>query len=201
MRRALFITAMLIASAASAQQTLEIDAWTGHAFVLLPKSPKAQQYGYRSFVPALPYAQWLGKTLTVTNVEQGAPAIVTFRASDGATVRAEAYNGTVHDLALASDLESAKKRWSGKALWLRVDDILTYDADGDKFRSIRLGKGARVVVKDVVGSSLDYEPAEFLLVADDGRSGFLDVQLSGTNVSKGMRGTDTFEQLFSERAP
>lgn len=188
----------VLAVTVSRPATLEMDAWVGQRFVLMPKVAKAQQYGYQSFDPPLPYAEWVGKILTVTSVTPGSPAIVTFKADGGAALRAASYGTGIHDLAPLRDLDYAREQWVGKPLWLRVNEILTFDAATGKFGSIALGKGARVTVHDVVASTFDYEPIRVVVVADDGRKGFLDVQLTGTNVSPKLRGTDTFDELFLE---
>lgn len=174
-------------------QTLELSSWPGERFVLLPKPVKSQQYGYRAFDPALPYAEWVGKVLTVKSVEEGNPAKIVFMTDDGRLLHAEAYEGSVHDVALQRDFDAARARWVGKTLRLRVAEILTPDE-----KAMKVGKGTPVTVTAIVPGDLDYEPFRFLLRLADGREGFVDVQLTGTNISRGMRGTDTFDQLFSE---
>jgi hypothetical protein len=96
--------------------TLEIGALTGQRFVLLQKIAKAQPFGYQSFEPSLPYSQWVGKVLEVAGVESGTPPVVLFKTADGTTVRATAYNGTIHDIAPLRDLDYARKRWLAKSL-------------------------------------------------------------------------------------
>jgi len=171
-------------------QTIDLSAWSGETFVLLPKPAKAQQYGYRSFDPALPYAEWVGKQLKVKSVEAGEPATIVFVAPDGSLLHAEAYNGTVHDIASVRELDEARQQYAGKTLTLRVAQLLTTQ------HAIDVGKGTRVKVKEIVAGDLDYEPFRFVLTTPDGREGFLDVQLTGTNVSPKLRGIDTFSQLF-----
>jgi hypothetical protein len=185
----------------SRPKTLELPQWVGQRFVLLAMPQESQGYGYQSFEPPLPYAQWVGKVLTVTAVDSGSPRTVTFKAEDGTLSTAAAYSDKINYIAPLRDLNYARDTWVGRFLWLRGPDMLTFDAATEKFGSIRLGKGARVKVTGVSGGMLDYEPVELLLVADDGRRGFLDIQLTGTNVSTGLRGTDTFDDVFTETDP
>jgi hypothetical protein len=112
-----------------------------------------------------------------------------------------AYSDKINYIAPTRDLTYARDTWVGRFLWLRGPDLLTFDATTEKFGSIRVGKGARVKVTGVAAGLLDYEPVELELVADDGRRGFLDIQLTGTNVSTALRGTDTFDEVFAETDP
>ncbi len=181
--------------------TLELPEWVGQRFMLLAMPRKSQGYGYQSFEPHLPYAQWVGKILTVTAVDSGSPRTVTFKAEDGTTLTATAYSDKINYIAPMRDLTYARDTWLGRFLWLRVPDFLTFDPATEKFGSTRVGKGARVKVTGVAAGMLDYEPVQLELVADDGRRGFLDIQLTGTNVSTALRGTDTFDEVFAETDP
>ncbi|HXH95232.1 MAG TPA: hypothetical protein VNN25_26900 [Thermoanaerobaculia bacterium] len=188
-------------TASSRPATLELPEWVGQRFMLLAMPQKSQGYGYQSFEPNLPYAQWVGKILTVTAVDSGSPRTVTFKAEDGTPLTATAYSDKINYIAPMRDLTYARDTWLGRFLWLRGPDLLTFDAATEKFGSIHVGKGARIKVTGVAAGMLDYEPVHLELVADDGRRGFLDIQLTGTNVSTALRGTDTFDDVFAETDP
>jgi hypothetical protein len=181
--------------------TLELPEWVGQRFMLLTMPQKSRGYGYQSFEPHLPYAEWVGKILTVTAVDSGSPRTVTFKAEDGTPLTATAYSDKINYIAPMRDLTYARDTWLGRFLWLRVPDVLTFDPVMEKFGSTRVGKGARVKVTGVAAGMLDYEPVQLDLVADDGRRGFLDIQLTGTNVSTALRDTDTFDDIFAETDP
>lgn len=182
--------------------TLEMEEWVGQQFILLPMPPSVQRYGYQSFEPSLDYSNWVGKILTATVVKRDRYPRVTFQGSDGAVVHATAYGGRIDGIALLSDLAYARQRWLGKSLWLRVAEIITFDASSNRFGEVRLGRTAHVTVKDVVAGWHGFKPVRFVLTSDDGREGFLDVQLSGTNVSDSLRGgSSLFREVFEEVNP
>jgi hypothetical protein len=183
--------------------TVEIEQWVGQRFILLPASTSLRQYGYQSFEPSLPYEKWVGTILTVTNVSSGVISEVEFRTEHGQRLVAKAYSGSIDGLASVRDLDYARLRWLGKSLWLRVPDLVTYDEALDKFGSVMLWRAAHVTVKNIVAGWNEFAPVRFILRADDGREGFLDVQLSGTNVGEILRNqrASSFEHYFSETDP
>jgi hypothetical protein len=183
--------------------TLELDQWTGQKFILLPMSAKVEQYGYQSLTPNLP-ASAAGTILTVTSIEKlSALPLVHFRSDDGSEIEATAYTGSIEGIAPIRDLDFARERWLGHTLWLRVPEIVTYDAEKDVFGSVKLGRTARVDVKDVIAGWYSSEPVRFILRSDDGREGFLDLQVSGTNVSDILRDSESSQlgALFYESDP
>ncbi|HEV7485742.1 MAG TPA: hypothetical protein VGQ65_08665 [Thermoanaerobaculia bacterium] len=181
--------------------TLAIENWVGERFILLPQPSKLREYGYQLFEPHLDYASWAGKILTVTAVEKDTLPRVHFKTDDGVEVLSTAYSDTIDGIAPIRDLDYARQRWLGKSLWLRRPEIATYDEDSDQYGSIRLGRTAHVKVKSIVAGWYDHEPVRFILFADDGREGFVDLQLSGTNVSAVLRNATSFQEYFSETDP
>jgi hypothetical protein len=204
LRNLLAIAWMLPVAAASAQSlpTLEAKEWVGQRFVLLPKPPKLRANGYLLLEPHLPYAPWAGKTLTVTEVVDGKMPEVTFRADDGTIVHGTAYGGQQIDgLAPLRDIDYARAKWRGKTLWLRGTDLLTWNESTEKFGSVKVKKYSPVQVVDVVPSFFTQEPIRLVLRGAGGESGFLDVNVSGTNISKLLREFSHFDDQFYEHDP
>jgi len=196
------IVAVAIAEPLAALDTLEIKDWVGQRFVLLPKPPKTRAYGYMLFDPHLPYAPWVGKTLTVIAVSEGAMTDIAFRADDGTVVHATVSGGQqVDNLAPLRDLDYARSKWRGKTLWLRGTDLITWNEATEKFGTIKVKKYAPVEVTDVVAGWFSQEPIHLILKAPSGETGFMDVNVSGTNVSRLLRELSHFDDLFFEKDP
>jgi hypothetical protein len=180
--------------------TLELPDWIGQRFILLPQPMKLQEYGYQSFEPHLSYSKWVGKVLTVTSVTSGVFPVVTFKTEHG-NVRATAYTESINGIGPVRDIDYARVRWLGKFLWLKTTGIVTYDAASDSYGNVRLGRTARVKVKNIVAGWYNHEPVRFILLSDDGREGFVDVQLTGTNVSAILRNQSRVQDRFDETDP
>lgn len=181
--------------------TLEVKDWVGQRFIFLPQPTKLRTYGYQLFEPRLSYSAWVGKIVTVTNVSEGFLPEVTFRADDGTTVRAKMYSGSINGIAPVRDLEFARSRWLGKTLWIRGNELGTWNEQTDEFGSVKVRKCSPVEVQDVVAAFFDHEPVRLILKTPDGRVGFYDLALSGTNVSPILRKFAHFDDAFFERDP
>jgi hypothetical protein len=176
--------------------------WVGQRFIFLP-CPKARTSScYRSFKDNLNYSDWVGKIVTVRHVSYGGPSHeVFFTTSDGKELHATAYDGSVEGIALVSDLDLAS-RWTGKTLWLRDRGVLeTYDATTGEGDSERVGRLAKVRVKAVVAGWTSARPARFIVVSEDGREGFVDVQISGTNTRRQDQKGSRLEDVFYDSDP
>jgi len=183
--------------------TLEIDQWVGQKFILLPRPASIKKYGYLAFKPVLPYEHWVGRILTVTGITRDSVPVVHFTTDDGAKLMAAADANSVEGIAPLRDLDYARTRWLERSLWLREAELAVYDEEADELGTIYVGAGAHVTVKNIVAGWYNFEPIRFILKADDGREGFLDVQLSGTNGRAvfGDLKPKAFDDYFSEVEP
>lgn len=181
--------------------TLEIQDWVGQRFIFLPQTKKIQSYGYQSFDPKLSYDDWVGKIVTVTEVSSDILPKITFKTDDGKLITATAYGETIEDIAPLRDLEYARTNWLGKTLWLRGSELVTYDDATDQYGSVELKRFSPVKVQDVVAGWYNNTPIRFILKTDDGKVGFLDVNVSGTNIASMLRKYDHFTDEFFEVDP
>src|SRR4051812_43679315 len=175
--------------------------WVGQRFIFLPCRKTRTSSCYESFKDDLRYSDWVGKIVTVRHVSYGNPHEVFFTTSDGKDLHATAYDGSAAGIALVSDLDLARK-WTGKVLWLRDRAFIeTYDANTGETGVERIGRLAKVRVKAVTAGWTSARPARLIVVSDDGRAGFVDVQISGTNARREDQKGSRVEDLFYESDP
>lgn len=182
-------------------ETLEVKDWVGQKFIFLPTTPKLRRYGYQLFEPQLPYETWVGKIVTVTDVSDDYLPKVTFRTKDGKVLRSTVYGGTVGGIAPLRDLEYARSKWLGETLWVRGNQLVTWNETTEDFGSVNLERYSPVEVHDIVVGWTEDTPIRLILKAPDGEVGFLDVNVSGTNISKKLREYGHFEDTFLESDP
>lgn len=182
-----------------------MECWIGESFLFLPKPKSLQEYGYQSIKGAdgrfgnPSYEKFVGRQAKVIMIEGQK---VTFKMEDDGTIlTAEAYSESIDGIAPILDIDNASKRWTGKKLWYIKKDIATFDSTNEKFGSIKVKRYSPVTVKEVIAGWYDHEPVRFVLSTSTGEEGFIDVDLSGTNVSPILRNHSRFEQYFLEEDP
>ena len=183
--------------------TLEIKDWKGQKFIFLPESKKLQHYGYQGFNPPPTYDKWVGKILTVVdvNTKEILPEF-TFKSSDGKTIRAKAYGDSIHGIAPLRDLEYAHSNWLGKTFWIADSrGLVTWDETTEQYGSVKAKKYSPLVVQDVVASWDDNSPIRIILKIAKGDIGFRDVNASGTNIGPTLRRYSRFADEFLEQDP
>ena len=111
------------------------------------------------------------------------------------------YKQSVKGIALVDDLEKARAAWVGRTVWSREMLLQTYDADRDAIGFVKVKKYAPVKVVEVLPGWDEEKPARFVLETAVGERGFLDVNLSGTNVPKELRHLYRFEHRFLSADP
>jgi len=94
-------------------------------------------------------------------------------------------------------LEYARSNWLGKTLWLRDNNLATWDESSQQFGSVKLKKYSPVVVEDAVAGWYNHAPIRLILKTEKGEIGFRDVNVTGTNISDLLRNTADNELLSS----
>lgn len=187
-----------------------IEQWVGENFIFLPKPKSLQKYGYQlirrkgsSNIFGTGYEKLVGRIATVTDVQRTSIIYtVSLRMDDtGEEYVADAYNETVEGIAPLADLQRARELWIGKTLWYKRDNVATYNADTEQFGSIELKKYSPVKVANVVAGWYETQPVRFIIETPLGEQGFVDINLSGTNVSDILRDNCLFEEEFFEEDP
>lgn len=195
-----------------------ITCWVGERFLFLPEPKELRAFGYQSFkggkgqfgVPSYEEATGrIGKVQSVQRGKYGGWEIkMQMEGGREKTYTGESLGGS-NDPADASidgivpllDLETARSRWKGKTLWLKVESLVTYDEANGKFGGIKVAMNAPVTVSDVVAGFFTESPIRLILQTSSGVEGFLDVGLSGTNIPSVLRKHARFEDNFSETEP
>ncbi len=174
-----------------------INRWTGKRFIFLPK-PKGSQSGtYEDFNRKVSHRKYAGRIARVIEVSDfiGRATVEFEMEDDGERLRATtiAYKESIKGLALADDIENARKEWAGKTLWVKAIMISSYDEQNDALSMVRVGKYSPLKVVDVAPGWDEEKPVRLVLETHDGKRGFIDVNLSGTNVHKVARHLSRFE--------
>lgn len=227
---ALFASLPAVQGAAASDlfPTIPESNWAGLRLIILPQSRAVQHYGYqelyrdtdKEFVP-LPYAEFAGRIVRVVKIEQGhGPNGETLDEAnlqledDKKTIHGDMDGGCMNDVAPVSDLETARKLYLGKTLWLASDHLSSYDAQKDvsdspasstlqeTFRQIKVKQYSPVKVVDIVPGWYASAPDRFIVQEEATKvSGYVDVHMSNTNVPKDLQAVSRFETIFLESDP
>jgi hypothetical protein len=175
-----------------------IDTWVGKRFIFLPRPKSSSSGTYEDFVGAVSHQKYANRVARVVSAsDAGGRVRLEFEMEDdGDRVRAYtvARKESVRGMALAEDIENARSKWGGKTLWIRNLMLSNYDERSDANAMIPVRKFSPVKVVDVVPGWDEEKPVRFLLETPDGKRGFVDVNLSGTNVRQEVRHLDHFDE-------
>jgi len=189
---------------------LPISSWVGERFVFLPMNASVREFGYSSFKGGEgrygrpEYDKYVGRIAKVVSVVDrrfGTWNVEFEIKDDGRRLTATAYGGSIHNIALVADADNAGEKWLGKTLWYSGASIATYDEDTEKFGGIKVKKYSPVKVVGITLGWYNSSPVKFVLQTASGKIGFVDLNLSGTNVSEKLRGYNTFESYFAIQNP
>lgn len=184
---------------------LPISSWTGKRFIFLPK-PKGSESGtYEDFSRSVTHKKYAGRVARVVNANaSGASAFIEFEMEDdGERLRVftVANKESVKGMAFLDDIENARKQWVGKTLWSKILMISSYDEQSGAITMTMVKKFGPLKVVDVVPGWDEEKPVRFKLETPNGKQGFVDVNLSGTNVQKEVRQMSRFEDNLIAEDP
>jgi hypothetical protein len=182
-----------------------IGSWVGKRFIFLPK-PKGSESGiYEDFNRAITHQKYAGRIARVlTANDSGASAYVEFEMEDdGERLRLFTVAGkeSVSGMAFVDDIENARKQWAGKTVWSKMLMISSYDEQSGAITMTPVKKFGPLKVVDVVPGWDEEKPVRFKLETPDGKQGFVDLNLSGTNVRKEVRLQSKFEDHLLAENP
>jgi hypothetical protein len=182
-----------------------ITTWEGQRFIFLP-GPKAAENGtYDDFSGKIVRKQYQGRVAKVISVSDFSGRVhLEFEMEDTherLRARTVANKESIKGIALIDDISNARSQWAGKTLWCVLPRLSTYDERNDLVGSITVKRYSPVKVVDVVPGWDEEKPARFLLETSDGKRGFLDLNLSGTNVFKEVRHLFQMEYYFLAEDP
>jgi hypothetical protein len=182
-----------------------IGSWVGKRFIFLPK-PKGSESGtYEDFSRLVTHQKYAGRVARVVSAnDSGASAFIEFQMEDdGERLRVftVAKKESVRGMALLDDIENARKQWAGKTVWGKMLMISSYDEQSGAIAMTTVKKFGPLKVVDVVPGWDEEKPARFKLETPDGKQGFVDLNLSGTNVQKEVRFLSRFEDHLLAENP
>jgi len=182
-----------------------ISSWTGKRFIFLPK-PKGSESGtYEDFSRAVTHQKYTGRTArAVSASDSGVNAYIEFEMEDdGERLRVftPASKESVRGMALVDDIENARQQWAGKTLWSKMLMLSSYDEQSGAVTMTPVRKYGPLKVVDVVPGWDEEKPVRFRLETPDGKHGFVDLNLSGTNVQKEARHLSRFEDHLLAEDP
>ncbi|HWT00053.1 MAG TPA: J domain-containing protein [Pyrinomonadaceae bacterium] len=191
--------------------TRSVVKWVGERFVFLPIET-AQEYGYMSVfstkdrsVDYLPYREYVGRMAKVTKVEPCAYDLELVLEDTGEKVYGTVSYGVIKDMALVADIENARALYVGKTLWTE-ETVHTCTADGyiertgEEELNTPLGFFPVKVINVVAGWDAE-KPVRFVVQLPSGKEGYIDVQMSDTNISESLRYRTRFEEVFHLEYP
>jgi hypothetical protein len=182
-----------------------INSWVGQRFIFLP-GPKASENGtYDDFSGKLVRKNYQGRVAKVISASDfsGRVHLELEMEDNQERLRAKTLPNkeSIKGIALIDDITSARSRWAGKTLWCVLPRLSTYDEQNDLVGSITVRRYSPVQVVDVVAGWDEEKPVRFLLETADRKRGFLDLNLSGTNVFKEVRHLFQMEYHFLTEDP
>ena len=188
--------------------TLPIEQWLNQRFIFMPRTRQFQKFGYDGFAVVkidkkgkakydlplasqLPYDKYVGRIAKVTAVNKVKPEYsvlerlqIEFTLEDTGEkliYEASGYDKTVRGISPVNVLDAARQQYLGKTLWIVDSAVYTYDdATGEK-NFVKVRRYSPVKVTDIVVGTENNAPVRFILQTEDGKQGYIDVALSGTN--------------------
>lgn len=180
-----------------------VGEWVGERFVFLPKIKSSQVYGYQGFDGNHAYQKYVGRIAKVISVGEGRsfPKVFFKMEDTGEELSATSRTQSISDIAPVADIDSARAHWLGATLWYKGKQIVFYDEKTDKFGGIDIKKYSPVKVNDIVAGWHDHSPVRFIIQNTTGDEGFVDINISGTNVAEILRKYNKFEDNFFTENP
>jgi hypothetical protein len=182
-----------------------IGSWTGKRFIFLPKPKGSETGAYEDFSRTVTHKKYAGRVArVVTANDSGASAYIEFQMEDdGERLRVftVANKESVKGMAFLDDIENARKQWAGKTLWSKILMISNYDEESGAITMTQVKKFGPLKVVDVVPGWDEEKPVRFKLETPNGKQGFIDLNLSGTNVQKDVRHMSRFEANLMAEDP
>lgn len=186
---------------------IPFENWVGEKFIFLPLDKEDQHFGYLSIHKkgsplneSTKYDELVGKVATVVSIcikwKEIANVDLQIEGTD-AVYTTIAIHGCITNVAPLADVEAAPKKLLGKLLWVREDWL--YIDDGEKSEEFltKIPRFSKVEVTGIATGSFYSAPIRLIVQTGAGEVGYLDVSLSGTNVSKGLMPLFSFDSYFT----
>jgi len=181
------------------------DSWLGQRFIFLPGPKASENNAYDDFYSKITRKQYAGRIAKIVSVEDFSGRFhLEFEMEDTKEhLRARTTPGkeSVIGVALLEDINNARQHWQGKTLWCREGRLSVYDEKTDAVSFVTVKKYSPVKIVEVIAGWSEEKPVRFVLEVADGQRGFVDLNLSGTNVFKEVRHLNRFDHCFLTEDP
>ena len=178
---------------------VNIEQWTGNDFTFLPLA-SSQYIGYEIFTEAqadqgflgdrsvrIPYAQYVGKQVTINEVVPFADGdnkkdyVVHMTVKEtGEKLVGRSMRGQLAGLVLSDDLIKARQQFLGKTVYPKFRELPGEYVDGTLPQAVAIKIGGPVTVVDVTAGNQSQEPIS-LVVSVNGQRAILPITYSWTN--------------------
>lgn len=185
-----------------APAALPMAKWTGQKFMFLPmereepsEAPSFKLGEDPEAMDGAPYESLVGRIGTIT---KAGPGFVVLKLDDDGTLLrgTPGPDGNLPELAPAVDLYLARKLYTGKILWPKDPLLDRYTRARGADAVVKIGPGMPALVRGVFPAENAANPVRLVLETADGRQGYLDMALSGTNAPTEGRTVYRFNDLF-----
>lgn len=181
-----------------------VEQWIGKDFIILAKQEMFKTFGYELFLSKemendtkpidttlelkkhrLRWDRCSGHTLTCKSVEnvQGEWIVEFVDLILHKEIWAKTYKKAIKDIAIKSDLEEAKKRWLGKAVFSKRGTISTNDGkNGYGSMKVRIQDSLHIVDICWGVTPLPVKPLWLIIETKENLKGFIPIRISWTNL-------------------
>ena len=179
--------------------------WQDRRFIFLSCPKGSSDTAYQDFSGKRLRKDYAGRIVKVTAVSDfsGRQHLDLAMEDNGEKLRARTVprRESLEGLLLLDDLTRARQTWEGQTLWSRQMRLFTYDEATDALGSLTIKRYSALKVVAVAPGWDVEKPLRFTLETADGQRGFMDVNLSGTNVPPELRQLSRFEENFLTEDP
>jgi hypothetical protein len=174
---------------------IPVEHWVGQRILFMPTLKSMQKFGYLDFAapkgsradhPA--YDEFVGKIARITAVRPRPASdkrdiVVEIEGTGQQLIGTiDTYN-SLGGILFLDELDRARVDFIGKVLWLKVGTVGTYDPQTDKTGFMTAKKCGPLKVTNVLAGTGNIAPLRFIVTNQAGDEGYVDVAISGTNLS------------------
>ena len=209
------------ATETTAPANVKIEQWTGHSFTFLNLPADKQSAGYEIFTEnqgtqgfqgdssvRIPYAQYVGKQVTVTGIVPFAAGynqqeyMVHMTVNDtGEKLLGRSMRGQLEGLVLTADLTNARQQFLGKTIYPKFRELSGLYVPGTTSQAVPTTIGGPAIVSDVYAGNSSQEPI-WLIVSVNGQKAILPIAYSWTNIpSQSWTQTTPWHDAFFTEDP
>jgi hypothetical protein len=186
-----------------------VNEWIGKQFVVLERQDMFKKFGYEMYLSKelekstsqvdtqfqlknhrIRCDKFVGHLITAQAVEPvGSEWLCTFfDPTSGKTIFCKTHKGAINEIAYAEDLTFAMKNWKNKTLFSVKGVLSILEKTG--FSTSKVKVEEPLLVYDIVWGTtpLPVKPLWLMVSTSDGKSGFIPVRASWTNVLSDMKG-------------